>query len=147
MVSFFRFGGGSLRDRSQLGILLVSPAAAPCAEVEPVAAVGRERPAFQLGRGPARALAFRAEAGHAVGTLSRNTAQSLPRLDAGALYNAAAVEVCKKHGVAIDDLCGYVLAHPDMMRKNNVHFFTAGYRALSDRVCNSLLKELDVRGK
>ena len=64
-----------------------------------------------------------------------------------AVYNAAAVEVCKRHGVAVNDRCGDVLAHPDMMRKNNVHFFTAGSRALSDRVCNAVLKELDVRGK
>jgi acyl-CoA thioesterase-1 len=61
-----------------------------------------------------------------------------------AAYNAAAMEVCLKNGVAVNDLCGYVLANPEMMRRDNVHFFAPDSRALAGQVCNAVLKQLAI---
>lgn len=60
-----------------------------------------------------------------------------------AVYNAAALDVCLKHGVAVNDLCAYVLANPGMMRPDNVHFYAPDSRALAGQVCNAILKQLD----
>lgn len=76
-----------------------------------------------------------------------NATQPMPFRDSVqvAVYNAAALDVCRREGVAVNDLCGYVLANPKMMRPDNVHFYPADSRALAGQVASAILKELDVR--
>lgn len=53
-------------------------------------------------------------------------------------YNAAAEQVMRETGVAVDDLHGFVVAHPDYQLAKNVHFTPAGYAALADQVTGSI---------
>ena len=58
-------------------------------------------------------------------------------------YNAIAMRVMQRNGVAIDDLYGF--AHPrlaEIQLPANVHFKPEGYKQLADQVAASVLKAL-----
>jgi len=61
-----------------------------------------------------------------------------------AKYNAAALKVMQKHGVAVDDL--YTFTRPrikEIMRPANVHFTPEGSKALAEEVAKSVLTALE----
>ncbi len=57
-------------------------------------------------------------------------------------YNEVAARVMKSEGVAIDDLHAVVVADPSIQRPKNVHFTDAGYKALAEKVADSIRAQL-----
>lgn len=53
-------------------------------------------------------------------------------------YNAAATAVMRETGVSVDDLHAFAVAHPHLMRPNNVHFTPEGCAALGTRVATTI---------
>ena len=59
-------------------------------------------------------------------------------------YNAAALEIMKKHGVPVNDLYTVVLPQLKTLQKpKNVHFTAAGSKALAEKVAKYILKTID----
>jgi acyl-CoA thioesterase-1 len=57
--------------------------------------------------------------------------------------NAAAAEVMQKHGVAIDDLFGFITPRlAEMQRPKDVHFKDEGYELLGQQVGESITDAL-----
>lgn len=57
--------------------------------------------------------------------------------------NAAALEVMKKHGVAVNDLFGFITPHlAKMQNPNDVHFKAEGYEMLGNQVAAVILAAL-----
>ena len=57
--------------------------------------------------------------------------------------NAAAAEVMQKHGVAIDDLFGFITPRlAEMQRPKDVHFKDEGYELLGQKVAESVTDAL-----
>lgn len=55
-------------------------------------------------------------------------------------YNAVAIEIMNKNGIAINDLYTFVLPQlEDLQQPVNVHFNSAGSNALAERVVDSIL--------
>jgi hypothetical protein len=60
--------------------------------------------------------------------------------------NAAAAAVMKEHGVAVDDLHGFIMPHlKEVQPPNDVHFTAAGYDLLGRQVADSILAALPAR--
>jgi len=60
--------------------------------------------------------------------------------------NAAAAAVMKEHGVAVDDLHGFITPHLKAVQPpNDVHFTAAGYDLLGQQVADSILAALPAR--
>lgn len=58
-------------------------------------------------------------------------------------YNAAAVEIMNKHGVAVNDLYAFVLPQMEkLQQKKNVHFTDNGSKVLAEEVAKHILKAL-----
>lgn len=58
-------------------------------------------------------------------------------------YNAVALEVMEKNGVAIDDLYAFTKDRlPELQRPVNVHFSDAGSQVVAQKVVESIVKEL-----
>jgi len=53
-------------------------------------------------------------------------------------YNAAATAVMRETGVSVDDLHAFAVAHPQLMRPNNVHFTPEGCAALGEHVAATI---------
>jgi len=59
-------------------------------------------------------------------------------------YNAAALTIMKRHGVAVDDLYFFALPRLEaLQRPHNVHFTDEGSRALAHEVAKHILNALD----
>jgi len=59
------------------------------------------------------------------------------------IYNAAALKIMKKHGVAINDLYSFALPRlKELQKPNNVHFTAKGSDALAQQVARHILKAL-----
>ena len=59
-------------------------------------------------------------------------------------YNAAALKVMKEHGIAVDDLNGFVRSRKaEGMLPHNVHFTPAGSKALAGQVADSIKGALE----
>ncbi|QGY47963.1 hypothetical protein GM418_31200 [Maribellus comscasis] len=56
--------------------------------------------------------------------------------------NALAASVMKEHGVAINDLYGLLVEKLDLARLDRFHWFSDGYRLMSDQIISSILSEL-----
>ncbi|RBP42314.1 lysophospholipase L1-like esterase [Roseimicrobium gellanilyticum] len=60
--------------------------------------------------------------------------------------NAIAVRVMEKHGVAVDDLFGYVTPHlATAQNPNDVHFNAKGYEMLGNQVAASIVQTLQAK--
>jgi acyl-CoA thioesterase-1 len=58
-------------------------------------------------------------------------------------YNEAAARVMKSEGIAIDDLHAVAAARlAEIQRPANVHFTEPGYRALAEKVVESIRAQL-----
>jgi lysophospholipase L1-like esterase len=57
-------------------------------------------------------------------------------------YNAVAEKVMKETGVEVDDLYGFVMAHPAMIQPRNVHYTKDGYKALAEQAAKVIEKAL-----
>lgn len=56
-------------------------------------------------------------------------------------YNGVALKIMEENGIAIDDLYGFALPRlPEIQLDANVHFTQAGYRALAERVAESVMR-------
>lgn len=61
-----------------------------------------------------------------------------------AKYNQAALEVMKKHHIAVDDLCAHAVKKLDkIQRPRNVHFTDQGYQYLAEQVTKTILQALE----
>ena len=70
------------------------------------------------------------------------------RLNVIPAYNKVAARVMKKNGVAIDDLCGYVISQPAKCpQTDGCHFTAAGYKNLSEQVGKAILDALAAKAK
>lgn len=62
-------------------------------------------------------------------------------------YNAVALEVMKNHGVAVNDLCTFVLPQlTSLQRPKNVHFTEEGSKALAQEVAKHILRAIGQEG-
>lgn len=70
------------------------------------------------------------------------------RVPGGAVaYNAAAVEIMKIHGVAVNDLHGHAMTRLEEFQKpQNVHFHDRGYEYLGLKVADAIGQALDSAG-
>jgi len=71
---------------------------------------------------------------------SRQTAASIVE------RNAAAAAVMQRHGVAVDDLFGFITPHlAEVQPPNDVHFTPQGYDRLGGQVADSILQNLKAK--
>ncbi len=136
-VVYFNFGLHDLKFLDANGTYIVpGPQDRPLASPEEYAANLRAI-VERLRRTGAR-LVFATTTPVPAGTVGRVQGSELA-------YNAAAVAVMRRAGVAVDDLHAFAVANPHLMRPNNVHFTPEGCAALGDHVAATLATVLPPR--
>ena len=60
--------------------------------------------------------------------------------------NEIAARVMERHGVAVNDLCGFITPHlAEAQNPKDVHFMAEGYGLLGGQVARSIAKALEGR--
>ena len=73
----------------------------------------------------------------------RNAPQPTVGLREGERYNAAALQIMKKHGIEVDDLYAFVLPKLEkLQRPKNVHFTAEGSETLAEQVAAVIKQQL-----